>query len=86
MNFQRIWISKGILAKNLSEKAGLGKHSYLKYALNRWEKSAGNFKLLWEMLTRQLFLFYFPSSNILIQNATFDHGKLHINDHISLQC
>ena len=33
MNFQTIWISKGILATFLSEKAGLGKHSYLNYAL-----------------------------------------------------
>ena len=33
MNFQAIWIPKGILAKLLSEKAGLGEHSYLKYAL-----------------------------------------------------
>ena len=33
MNFQTIWIPKGILAKFLSEKAGLWKHSYLKYAL-----------------------------------------------------
>ena len=33
MNFQTIWIPKGILGIFLSEKAGLGKHSYLKYAL-----------------------------------------------------
>ena len=34
MNFQTIWIPKGILAKLFSKKAGLGKHSYLKYALD----------------------------------------------------
>ena len=34
MNFQTISIPKGILATFLSEKAGLGKHSYLKYALD----------------------------------------------------
>ena len=34
MNFQTIWIPKGILAKILSEKAGLRQHSYLKYALD----------------------------------------------------
>ena len=34
LNFQTIWIPKGILAKNLSEKkAVLGKHSYLNYDL-----------------------------------------------------
>ena len=33
MNFQTNWIPKGILAKFLSEKAGLEKNSYLKYAL-----------------------------------------------------
>ena len=32
MNFQTIWIPKGILAI-LSEKAGLGELPYLKYAL-----------------------------------------------------
>ena len=35
MNFQTIWIPKGILAKFLSEKGGPGKHSYLKYALTK---------------------------------------------------
>ena len=34
MNFQTIWIPKGILAKKNQKKAGLGKHSYLKYALD----------------------------------------------------
>ena len=33
MNFQTIWIPKGILAKILSEKSWFWKHSYLKYAL-----------------------------------------------------
>ena len=32
MNFQTIWIPKGIMAKFLSEKSW-SKHSYLKYAL-----------------------------------------------------
>ena len=36
MNFQTIWIPKGILAKILSEKKLLlGNISYLKYALNK---------------------------------------------------
>ena len=38
MNFQTILIPKGILTK----KFGLGKHSYLKYALRRHEIVIGN--------------------------------------------
>ena len=33
MNFQTIWIPLGFLAKFCQKKAGLEKHSYLKYAL-----------------------------------------------------
>ena len=33
MNFQSIWIPKGFWQKFCQKKAGLGKHSYLKYAL-----------------------------------------------------
>ena len=34
MNFQTIWIPKGILANFCQKKTGLEKHSYLKYALD----------------------------------------------------
>ena len=44
MNFQTIWIPKVIWAKILSEKAGLDKHSYLKYALVAY---AGLVHCLW---------------------------------------
>ena len=49
MNFETTWIPKGILANFLSEKAGLGKRSYLKYALAinslNWNYSKLSFKM-----------------------------------------
>ena len=44
MNFLTIWIPKGILAKLLSEKAGLEKHSCLKYALVSLKSNNDGFK------------------------------------------
>ena len=38
MNFQIIWIPKGILAKFLSEKTWSWNHSYLKYAVETYKK------------------------------------------------
>ena len=57
MNFQTIWILKGILAKFMSEKAGLEKHCYLKYALI-------HLYFIWSYFV-QLLIIVFPTSKHL---------------------
>ena len=78
MNFQTIWIPKGIWAKFLTEKAGLGKHSYLKYALSSLldikddkELWNGNIFYFWETLaTLKLISIRFLLNRMFIPNLT----------------